>query len=230
LAARVIIHHSDSAFMVDNEVLCEMYGRALDIERPTYKKLTRLIGRVVSSLSASLQFDGGLSTNFLEFEAKLVAYVCIYFPICLDAPLTSTEADYHEQLSVAEVKNRLVESASIISKGDHHHDTSRACTLRSGGDVVPKDVGVSVATITTKRTIQFADWCPTVFKIGINNRLPMALAARNLAKVQRGPGCTPNIRHFQRFPITFVCIEVCLAGHVGHLVLPGNRRQRSIGV
>merc|ERR1712166_1156946 len=29
------------------------------------------------------------------------------------------------------------------------------------GDVVPKDVNAAVATIKTKRTIQFVDWCPT---------------------------------------------------------------------
>ena len=29
------------------------------------------------------------------------------------------------------------------------------------GDVVPKDVNAAVATIKTKRTIQFVDWSPT---------------------------------------------------------------------
>jgi tubulin alpha len=36
------------------------------------------------------------------------------------------------------------------------------------GDVVPKDVNAAVATIKTKRTIQFVDWWPTGFKCGIN--------------------------------------------------------------
>ena len=35
------------------------------------------------------------------------------------------------------------------------------------GDVVPVDVQQAVATLKTKRTIQFVDWCPTGFKIGI---------------------------------------------------------------
>merc|ERR1719264_1113531 len=30
------------------------------------------------------------------------------------------------------------------------------------GDVVPKDVNAAVATIKTKRTIQFVDWSPTL--------------------------------------------------------------------
>lgn len=36
------------------------------------------------------------------------------------------------------------------------------------GDVVPKDVNAAIATIKTKRSIQFVDWCPTGFKVGIN--------------------------------------------------------------
>ena len=41
-----------------------------------------------------------------------------------------------------------------------------ACCLLYRGDVVPKDVNASIATIKTKRTIQFVDWCPTGFKVG----------------------------------------------------------------
>ena len=48
--------------------------------------------------------------------------------------------------------------------------------------VVPKDVNAAVATIKTKRTIQFVDWCPTGFKCGINYQ-PLCLEV--LAKVQR---------------------------------------------
>jgi tubulin alpha len=51
--------------------------------------------------------------------------------------------------------------------------------------VVPKDVGSAVATIKTKRTIQFVDWCPTGFKIGINYQPPTAVPGDDLAKVQR---------------------------------------------
>merc|ERR1711988_1702129 len=40
------------------------------------------------------------------------------------------------------------------------------------GDVVPKDVNAAIATIKTKRTIQFVDWCPTGFKCGINYQPP----------------------------------------------------------
>ena len=40
-----------------------------------------------------------------------------------------------------------------------------ACCLMYRGDIVPKEVNAAVATIKTKRTIQFVDWCPTGFKV-----------------------------------------------------------------
>ncbi|CAE7632519.1 unnamed protein product [Symbiodinium microadriaticum] len=54
-----------------------------------------------------------------------------------------------------------------------------------GGDVVPKDVNAAVATIKTKRTIQFVDWCPTGFKCGINYQPPTVVPGGDLAKVMR---------------------------------------------
>ena len=36
------------------------------------------------------------------------------------------------------------------------------------GDVVPKDISAAaVASIKTKCMIQFVDWCPTGFKVGM---------------------------------------------------------------
>merc|ERR1712211_180835 len=60
-----------------------------------------------------------------------------------------------------------------------------ACCLMYRGDVVPKDVNASVATIKTKRTIQFVDWCPTGFKCGINYQPPTVVPGGDLAKVMR---------------------------------------------
>ncbi|CAG9138385.1 unnamed protein product [Plutella xylostella] len=59
-----------------------------------------------------------------------------------------------------------------------------ACCMLYRGDVVPKDVNAAIGTIKTKRTIQFVDWCPTGFKVGINYQ-PRRCAGRDLAKVQR---------------------------------------------
>ncbi|XP_044080713.1 tubulin alpha chain-like [Neovison vison] len=60
-----------------------------------------------------------------------------------------------------------------------------ACCMLYRGEVVPKDVNTTIAAIKTKRTIQFVDWCPTAFKVGINYQPPTAVPGDDLAKVQR---------------------------------------------
>ena len=41
------------------------------------------------------------------------------------------------------------------------------------------------AQIKTKRSIQFVDWCPTGFKVGINYQPPTVIPGGDLAKVPR---------------------------------------------
>merc|ERR1719427_1506276 len=67
-----------------------------------------------------------------------------------------------------------------------------ACCLLFRGDVVPKDVNAAVATMKTKRTIQFVDWCPTNLKVGINYQPPTVVPGGDLAKLQRATWMISN--------------------------------------
>ncbi|KAI8925347.1 Tubulin/FtsZ, GTPase domain-containing protein, partial [Entophlyctis helioformis] len=72
LTTHTTLEHSDCAFMVDNEAIYDICRRNLDIERPTYTNLNRLIAQVVSSITASLRFDGSLNVDLTEFQTNLV--------------------------------------------------------------------------------------------------------------------------------------------------------------
>ena len=61
-------------------------------------------------------------------------------------------------------------------KCDPRHGKYMACCLLYRGDVVPKDVNAAIASIKTKRTIQFVDWCPTGFKVMSYVICPVQLA------------------------------------------------------
>uniref|UniRef100_A0A671S1U9 Tubulin alpha-1A chain-like n=1 Tax=Sinocyclocheilus anshuiensis TaxID=1608454 RepID=A0A671S1U9_9TELE len=119
------------------------------------------------------------------FQTNLVPYPRIHFPLATYAPVISAEKAYHEQLSVAEITNACFEPANQMVKCDPRHGKYMACCLLYRGDVVPKDVNSAIATIKTKRSIQFVDWCPTGFKVGINYQPPTVVPGGDLAKVQR---------------------------------------------
>uniref|UniRef100_H2RWG1 Tubulin, alpha 8 like 3 n=1 Tax=Takifugu rubripes TaxID=31033 RepID=H2RWG1_TAKRU len=116
---------------------------------------------------------------------NLVPYPRIHFPLATYAPVISAEKAYHEQLSVADITNACFEPANQMVKCDPRHGKYMACCLLYRGDVVPKDVNSAIAAIKTKRTIQFVDWCPTGFKVGINYQPPTVVPGGDLAKVQR---------------------------------------------
>uniref|UniRef100_A0A8D8QWM3 Tubulin alpha-2/alpha-4 chain n=1 Tax=Cacopsylla melanoneura TaxID=428564 RepID=A0A8D8QWM3_9HEMI len=102
--------------MVDNEAIYDICRRNLDIERPTYSNLNRLIGQIVSSITASLRFDGALNVDLTEFQTNLVPYPRIHFPLATYAPVISAEKAYHEQMTVAEITNACFEPANQMVK------------------------------------------------------------------------------------------------------------------
>merc|ERR1711992_423281 len=120
-----------------------------------------------------------------EFQTNLVPYPRIHFPLVTYAPVISAEKAYHEQLSVSEITNACFEPVNQMVKCDPRHGKYMACCMLYRGDVVPKDVNTAIGTIKTKRSIQFVDWCPTGFKVGINYQPPTVVPGGDLAKVQR---------------------------------------------
>lgn len=185
LACHSTLELSDCAFMVDNEAIYDVTRRFLDIERPTYTNLNRLLAQVVSSITASLRFDGAVNVDFSEFQTNLVPYPRIHFPLTTYAPIVSAEKAYHESLTTTEITNACFDPSNQLVKCDPRHGKYMACCLLYRGDVVPKDVNASIATIKSKRSIQFVDWCPTGFKVGLNYQPPTVVPGGDLAKVQR---------------------------------------------
>lgn len=159
------MEHSDCAFIVDNEAIYDICRRKLGIEQPRYSNLNRLVSQVVSSITASLRFDGALNVDLTEFQTNLVPYPRIHFPLASYAPVVSADKAYHEGMTVGEITSACFEPANQMVKCNPANGKYMACCLLYRGDVVPKDVNAAIASIKGKRGIRFVDWCPTGFKV-----------------------------------------------------------------
>ncbi|KAL7673347.1 hypothetical protein ACOME3_008206 [Neoechinorhynchus agilis] len=185
LTTHSTLQHSDCAFMVDNEAIYDICQYRLHIERPTYTNLNRLIAQVVSSVTASLRFQGALNVDLSEFQTNLVPYPRIHFPLASYAPILSRENALHENMNVQHITDSCFEPSSQMVKCDPRNGRYMACCLLYRGDVVPKDVTAAITSLKARRNVNFVNWCPTGFKVGINYQAPTIIPEGDLAQAPR---------------------------------------------
>merc|ERR1712217_462434 len=117
--------------------------------------------------TASLRFDGALNVDLTEFQTNLVPYPRIHFPLVTYAPVLSVDKANHESMTVADITTACFEPSNQMVKCD------------------PRHVNSAIAAIKNKRTVQFVDWCPTGFKVGINYQPPTVVPGGDMAKMPR---------------------------------------------
>ena len=111
--------YTDCCFMFDNEALYDICTRSLDVEKPTYESINRLIAQVeslnskpvasfvqaIASTTASLRFNGDLDIDLHEVKRGLVPMPRLHFPVISYAPFLSRERAGHKSYSVQELTN-----------------------------------------------------------------------------------------------------------------------------
>jgi tubulin alpha len=192
LSTHSTIENSDCTFLVDNEAVYDICRRNLDIPRPSYEHLNRLVAQVVSSITSSLRFDGALNVDLGEFQTNLVPYPRIHYPLISYAPVISASKSTHESFKVADLTFQCFEPNNQMVVCDPRNGKYMAVALLYRGDVVPRDCTSAIATIKAKATFNPVDWCPTGFKIGINYQKPMRVPDSELAPIDRSVSMLSN--------------------------------------
>eukprot|EP01006_Ploeotia_vitrea_P055242 TRINITY_DN67975_c1_g3_i2.p1 TRINITY_DN67975_c1_g3~~TRINITY_DN67975_c1_g3_i2.p1 ORF type:complete len:465 (+),score=257.19 TRINITY_DN67975_c1_g3_i2:227-1621(+) len=207
LATQSMLEHTDVSIMLDNEALYGVSENTLKVEKPTYRNLNQLVAQTMSSITASLRFDGALNVDMAEFQTNLVPYPRVHFMMSSYGPIVSAERAYFEEMNVQQITAEAFKAKNMMVKVEPQLGRYMACCLMYRGDVMPRDVTDALRLVRQKQTVTFVDWSPTGFKCGINYQPPMVVPGSDLARVQRSVSMISNStalsQSFDRLAIKF---------------------------
>merc|ERR1712060_1031952 len=131
--------------------------------------LVMLISKVISSMTASLRFDGELNVDLGEFRTNLVPFPRLHFMTTALAPVISKKKASHEAQTVREITDHSFQPQNMLVKYaefDPVEDKYMAISINYRGDIKSKEANATVQWLKQNNKISFVEWCPTGFKIG----------------------------------------------------------------
>jgi len=172
LSTHWLLDHTDVSLVLDNEALYGLCKKKLDIKKPSYDHLNRVISKVVSSMTAALRFDGELNVDMNEFQTNLVPFPRLHFMTTSLAPVISQSKSDHEAHDCRRITDDCLQPNSFLVKYsdfDVVEDKYMAISLNYRGAIKSKVANATVQWVKTQGKVSFVEWCPTGFKIGLND-------------------------------------------------------------
>merc|ERR1712025_1258331 len=164
--------HTDVSLVLDNEALYSICQKKLDIKRPSYSNLNRIIAKVVSSMTAAIRFDGELNVDMNEFQTNLVPFPRLHFMTTSLAPVISKNKADHGAHDCRRITDDCLQANSFLVKYadfDVVEDKYMAISVNYRGDIKSQESNSVIQWVKQQGKVSFVEWCPTGFKIGLNN-------------------------------------------------------------
>merc|ERR1719497_309117 len=188
LSTHWLLDHTDVSLVLDNEAIYDICQKKLDIKKPSYEHLNRIIARVVSSMTAALRFDGELNVDMNEFQTNLVPFPRLHFMTTSLAPVTSNAKTDREAHDCRRITDDCLQASNFLVKYpdfDVVEDKYMAISLNYRGAVMSQEANGTVQWVKQQGKVSFVEWCPTGFKIGLNNIPPKAVTGDDMAIAER---------------------------------------------
>jgi len=171
LTTHWLLDHTEISVLLDNEAMYEICQKHLDIKRPSYDTLNRLIAKAVSSMTASLRFEGELNVDLNEFQTNLVPFPRLHFMLTAMAPITTEKKKATTNNEIRPITELCFSPNNFFAKiadFDAEEDKYMAISVNYRGQVKAKEANATVQWLKTNKKVTFVEWVPTGFKVGLN--------------------------------------------------------------
>jgi len=187
LSTHWLLDHTEVSLVLDNEALYDICQKKLDIDSPSYVQLNRIISKVVSSMTAALRFDGELNVDLNEFQTNLVPFPRLHFMTTALSPIVNKGKQDHANKEVKQLTDDCTQATSFLVKiadFQPEEDKYMAISLNYRGDIKSKVANSTVQWLKTQQKVNFVEWCPTGFKIGLNQEPPEVVENDDMCKAK----------------------------------------------
>jgi len=184
LTTHWLLDHTEVSILLDNEAIYEICQKHLDTKRPSYDNLNRLIAKAISSMTASLRFEGELNVDLNEFQTNLVPFPRLHFMITSMAPVVTKTKMETQNCKIQNITETCFSAQNFFTKiadFDAEEDKYMAISVNYRGDAKAKEANATVQWLKTNKKVSFVEWCPTGFKVGLNEEPPAILDEDKIA-------------------------------------------------
>jgi len=184
LTTHWLLDHTEVSILLDNEAIYGICQKNLDVPRPSYENLNRLIAKVISSMTASLRFEGEMNVDLNEFQTNLVPFPRLHFMTSSMSPIQSRAKANNDDFTTQKGTNECFLPPNMLVKYtdfDPEADKYMAVSLNYRGKVISKEANATVQWLKNNKKLAFVEWCPTGFKIGLNDIPPAVLEVDDIA-------------------------------------------------
>merc|ERR1712062_34808 len=171
LSTHWLLDHTDVSLIFDNEAVYKVCKDRLGLPNASYDQLNRPIAKVISSMTASLRFEGELNVDLNEFQTNLVPFPRLHFMITSMAPVTTEKKKETAAKEIKQITEECFQQKNFFAKiadFDAEEDKYMAISVNFRGSVMSKKANGCVQWMKDHKKIVFVEWVPTGFKVGLN--------------------------------------------------------------
>merc|ERR1712060_998926 len=125
---------------------------------------------------------GELNVDLNEFQTNLVPFPRLHFMITSMAPVTTEKKKETARNDVQGITESCFAAQNFFTKiadFDAEEDKYMAISVNYRGDVKSKEANATVQWLKTNKKVTFVEWCPTGFKVGLNE-IPAAIVENDV--------------------------------------------------